>query len=284
MNPYCDTCFVLFKFLQSCPRSSVFAEGTDGEKFLEILWVLGSLFPFIIYLGLLLFIIFGRTSRVLFLMTSFGFMQVINDILLKRNLAEARPTGSCSDSYGLPSGHAAFAACWLTWLVLEWVMFHDKVPFKRSRFHVAIRTIGILVVPIVPISRYYLQYHSVKQICYGLLVGFIWALVYFWVTLTLLHRNEGKFWSIRVTAILKKVKFTDNMMSYEIVETTTLLVLSKADKEQQVDQESSEEEIKSEDIEAQAKEEKKLPKLILPLREGIRRFIWRSNLNETVQA
>jgi len=203
----------------------------------------------------LIFTIFKRTSRVVFVLFNLAIIQLINELLLKKVLAESRPHGSCSSSYGLPSGHSAFAASFITWLVLEWIMFHDKVPFKTYRFHVIMRTMAIIAIPLIPISRYFLNYHTVKQICLGILVGALCAAIHFLIVTAIIHRNEGKFWSTKMIIILKKIGFKDNFLIIEVIEEMQLA--------------------KQEDFEAQRTAVKE-QKIILPLREPIRRLIWKN--------
>jgi len=267
MNPYCDTCFFILKAFASCPRSYIFSEGNFGEILLEIIWVASSLLLPLLYAGLVLFTIIKRTSRVAFFLISLGIMQIFNDTLLKRVLAEDRPHGACSESFGLPSGHSAFSASFFVWLLLEWVLFHDKVPFKTYRFHVVMRTLAILLIPLVPISRYFLNYHSVKQICLGVLVGSVCAIMHFLIVTVIIHRNEGKFWNSRMVVVLKKIGFKDNFLIVELVE--------------------EQEQAKQEDLEEQ-KEQKvaadKTHKITLPLREPIRKLFWKANADADATA
>jgi len=149
-----------------------------------------------------------------------------------------------------------------------------------------LRTVGIIVTPIIPISRYFLRYHSVKQIYYGLLTGFICATAYFCMIVAIIHINEGKFWGHRVTNILKKVKFTENILHFEEAEPITnqesVKELAKkpvketpegVSLDQQVDQESFVgTPSPKEDTESQIEVKKEL-RIVLPLREGVRRLI-----------
>jgi len=304
MDAYCSNCFVIFRFLDSCPRQEVFQHGTGVDIFLEILWVFGSLLPPIIYASLLIYTFMGRTSRVLIFLMSLAIQQILNEVILKRILAEHRPKGACSHSFGLPSGHSAFSACWLTWLLLEWSMFHDDVPFKKGKVHTVLRTLGIIVTPLIPISRYFLNYHSIKQICYGLLTGFCCALLTFTIVVTLIHLNEGHFWSRRVSRFLKKLKIKENILHIEevLLENVNICIgtplepakeLAKEPAKEpakmpsrDVTQESVVEESVPEspkqneivepsspiaDIEAQQVKQKQ-HKIVLPLREGVRRL------------
>jgi len=255
MNSYCDTCFILFKLLDSCPRSHIFTQGTFLEILFELVWLLGSLLPPIIYASLLLLTLMKRTSRITFVLVNLAIIQILNELILKRLVAESRPHGACASSYGLPSGHSAFASAFVTWLILEWVMFHEKVPFKTGRFHVALRTFAIFLSPIIPISRWFLNYHTLKQILLGTLTGFLCAIIHFTIIVALLHRCEGKFWSTKMIIFFNKMKLRDNFLIFEAVDRMGLSDL--------VDFES---------IEVSNQEHK----IILPLRETIKGYFWKT--------
>jgi len=114
----------------------------------------------------------------------------------------------------MPSGHATFASGLATWLILEWIVFHDKASFKQWRFYSIVRGVGIFIAPFIAISRHYLNYHSVAQICFGALGGFVWTTVFFSMMVILIHKNEGKDYHSRTVQFLKKIKFTCNLLSF----------------------------------------------------------------------
>jgi len=206
MADYCNTCFSLFKILDSCPRSSVFKDGNSLEDTLEGIWVASSVLLVIIYIAIGLWTFVRRTSRAFFLLLILILQIILNEVILKRIFAQARPIGACATSYGLPSGHSAFAACLATWLLLEFIMFHDKVPFKKTKVYLFLRNISILIIPLIPISRYYLNYHTIEQICFGILSGCVFPTVLFFIKISIIHRDDGKFYSNTVVKALKKLK------------------------------------------------------------------------------
>jgi len=277
MDPYCYTCNSFLKLISSCPRPYVFDYGTNSEKFLEVLWVASSAQLYFIYSLLVIFIIFRRTSHALVLLIGLALQQFINDVIFKRSLAEARPSGACSHSYGLPSGHSSFASFLATWLILEWVMFHDKVPFRKSKFNLVFRIIGLIVCPFIPISRHFLNYHSAKQILYGTLDGFILAILYFALVVVLLYKDEGRFWGRKVTSILRKVWFKDNFIDHEIV----IVGEPKLSADETPSQEQSTLEKQSNVQKDNSKLEftqKTQDQLILPLRKGVEKLIWKKEV------
>jgi len=243
MNDYCNTCIPVLRLLTSCPRASIFAEGNAAEIALETIWVICSVSLVVIFASLALNLVFGRTTRVLFFSFSLGIQQIFNELILKRAVVQARPHGACSTSYGMPSGHATFAGGLVMWLLLEWIVFHDKATFKKHRFYKVLKYVGLVLAPCIAISRHFLNYHSPAQILIGALGGFLWTSIIFTLMVIMIHRNEGKFYSTRVHLFLKKIKYTCNYIHFH-------------------------EEARQEDAEAQSS----VPQLILPLRESLRRF------------
>ena len=207
MNSYCESCFFLFRILQTCPRSYIFNQGDTTEKITEILWVFGSLQPYVIGLGLVLYTFFKRSSRSFLILSNALITTFVCEVILKRILAEARPAGACSLSYGLPSGHSAFAAALLTWFSLEYIFLNKDAMFKMSGHYSILRNIAFILIPFNPISRYYLNYHHVKQIGYGLLTGFIITWIFFTVII-ITHKQNNRFWS----NLFYKLKLKDNFI------------------------------------------------------------------------
>ena len=262
--PYCDTCFAIFKIFDSCPDTRIF----DGEAFLpkalEVIWVSASLIPYTVYGALAFYALFARSSRVLFLLISLLLQQFLNDEILKRIFAEHRPPGACSLSYGLPSGHSSFSGSWALFLTLEWLLYHDKVPFKASRFHEPLRIVGILVIPLIPISRYFLNYHSPKQIFSGLLTGFIITSLSFYAVMALIHKDNGKLWGSKIVKQFKKWKVKDNIVLYG--SQLDDLMSSQVDLEQPV--------IQQDDTEGNSSTLGKETMMILPLKDAVRYYFW----------
>lgn len=213
MEEYCNTCFFFFKSIESCPRSLIFQKGELYEMFLETLWVMSSFIPMLAFSMLVLHSLFKRTSRGLFMLVSLGLQQIIV-ALLKQYFAQARPRGACSTSFGYPSGHSGFAAGLTTWLLLEIVILHEKIPFKTSKVYLLMRNLSLMFTPLIPISRYFLNYHSPEQIMYGLLTGFLCTLLSFGILMSILvHQGHGKFYHLVMIKFWKKIRYYDNFVS-----------------------------------------------------------------------
>jgi len=186
--------------------------------FLEILWVASSLIPVLAFSALVLHSFFKRTSRGLLMLACLGVGQ-ITVAMLKQYFAQARPAGACSTSYGYPSGHSGFASGLATWLLLEIIILHDKVPFKTTGGYFGMRNVCLCFIPFIPVSRYFLNYHSPEQIMYGLLTGFLCTVMCFGALMyALMHQGHGKFYTGVVAKIWKRIKFHDNLVSYHLPE------------------------------------------------------------------
>jgi len=213
MDPHCDGCFFLFKTLESCPRDYPFDNGNILEMLLEIFWLFGSLQPFIIVAVLIWCIFWKKSLRSFLILMNLIIIVFINELIFKKILSETRPKGACSSSFGLPSGHSAFAGALMVWFILEWTMFHELASFKTSRHYSKIRNIIIIFAPVNPISRNFLNYHSEKQVLVGFIEGSVWAFMFFYFVI-LMHKNSADSWSSRLMQRLKKMKLKDDFASF----------------------------------------------------------------------
>jgi len=186
--------------------------------FLELFWVIASLVPVVVYSALVIHALAKKTWREFLILLNLSITQ-ITCALLKRYFAQARPLLACSTSFGYPSGHSGFTASLATWLLLEAIMFHEQVPFKSGKFYSMFRNTLIVFAPAIPVSRYFLNYHSIEQICYGLMTGFLCTLVYFGIVMsTLMHQGNGKLYKSVVFKVTKKYRFQDNFVKYKEIE------------------------------------------------------------------
>jgi len=215
MSAYCTTCNIILKRVSSCPNSDRYASGDFSDVLVNYLWVIASVLPYIINIGFVFYLVFARSSRVLFMFGVLAIQNTLNEHIIKKILAEARPIGACSESYGLPSGHSAFAAGLTTWLILELIVFHDRVPFKKNRVYKTMATLYIVFSPLIPISRHYLNYHSIKQIWCGIFAGAFFSLLTFYLMMILIYKNEGRYWSGLMRRINLKLKFEENILMFK---------------------------------------------------------------------
>jgi len=178
--PHCESCFFILKKLDSCPNTADLQDANIFDFLVQTLWVVSSIFPFILVAFFGAGLLKGRTPRLMLITGCLVVQVAVNELILKNIFAELRPTGSCSHSFGLPSGHSSFASFFMTWLILEGIYISEHASFKKEKYYIHLRNIGIFFSPLVPISRFFLNYHTVKQICAGMIIGFFVAVTCFY--------------------------------------------------------------------------------------------------------
>jgi len=174
---YCKECTGVLKTLESCPRWYILDSGDVMEIALELIWFLASFLPLFVYLAILIYSIAKKNTRGCYILFNV-FIQQIICAFMKLYVAQARPKGACSSSFGFPSGHSGFASAMATWFILEIIFFSQNAAFKQGKFYSYSRNIFIILAPLIPISRYFLNYHTVEQIVCGLLTG-VFSTVFF---------------------------------------------------------------------------------------------------------
>jgi len=152
--------------------------------------------------------------------------QVLIEII-KRILKMPRPFGACSPSYGFPSGHSAFASAMCTWFLLEHFVLDSRSPFKGWKFYRWTRNAFIVFCPLIPISRYFLNYHSIPQICTGLALGVVISALLFFIVYNRVVRVEYHIYmSSYIVRVWKVLRITDNFSLHEIRERKTSAVIA----------------------------------------------------------
>jgi membrane-associated phospholipid phosphatase len=171
-DPLCPSCNFLLKKLDSCPYDKALVDGGMFDMLIQFIWVASSVLPFVIILGLGIRLAKRRTPRYLLITICLVVQVAVNEVILKHLFKDPRPFGACSKSFGFPSGHASFASFFLTWLVFETLYISKHATFKKSKHYLPLRNLGLICCPLVPISRWFLNYHTVEQILCGSLIGF----------------------------------------------------------------------------------------------------------------
>ncbi|KAL6902316.1 hypothetical protein ACP4OV_005192 [Aristida adscensionis] len=106
--------------------------------------------------------------------------QALNE-LIKHSVAQSRPAYcellEACDSHGWPSSHAQYTFFFATYLSL--------IALRRPR----VRFLASLTWPLAfltMLSRVYLGYHSVPQVCAGAVVGLVFGAIWYWIVNTML--------------------------------------------------------------------------------------------------
>jgi len=175
---YCKQCSGVLRTLESCPRWYIIESGEFIGVTLELIWFAASFLPLFVYLTILVYSIAKRNTRGFYTLMNV-FIQQIICAFMKLYIAQARPKGACSSSFGFPSGHSGFASAMITWFILEILFFTPEAAFKQSKFYKYTRNIFIILAPLIPTSRYFLNYHSFEQIVCGLVTGVFCSVFFF---------------------------------------------------------------------------------------------------------
>lgn len=155
MNDTCFKCPSLLRIAKACPATDSLASSW-ARAGVEAVNVVASLLS-----GSLAFIFFGtlltrlRSARLL-LLSAACFMAHISALGIKFLLRGHRPLGSCSESFGMPSNHAAVSvATAVIWTKMS------------CRYKLVCWVMAVLAC----FSRWWLNYHSPTQVVVGGLLG-----------------------------------------------------------------------------------------------------------------
>ncbi|KAJ9455640.1 Lipid phosphate phosphatase gamma [Diplonema papillatum] len=142
-----------------------------GATYSEVLAVLYSFVPWIVSLITVSSAFRRRTITLLAAAMYIVLVVICNEILVKRNFPQSRPSASCLLSPGMPSSHSLLSIGLLVWLFLE--MAENRGIKGWWGF------VAILILAPVPPSRVVLQDHSLEQVTAGSLLGMASAIAFF---------------------------------------------------------------------------------------------------------
>jgi membrane-associated phospholipid phosphatase len=193
----------------------------NDPDFWQVVSVALGYTPWIISLGILILFLIYRGTRELFIGLLPALTAGINE-LVKLGIKQARPTGSCLTSCGMPSSHSAVAVSLLLYLVLDAAYRIERVklviigmtdvwatlkqasaklakglfvlpagPISPGEFAFFMACWCPLLLP-VPLSRVLLNDHSPSQAMAGTFVGFLAVSIWFPLVLNIRWklRNE----------------------------------------------------------------------------------------------
>jgi len=182
----------------------------NDADFGEWLCVIWSFIPFA-WVGVVAVMLCIRRGTTELLMLIFPAIQVaFNEVCVKQLVKQQRPEGSCCLTCGMPSSHATMSAGYIVWLLLE-ILVHTPADAAVSSEDAAAnleaglaepepKTIGpcsahkigaafvvlSCFLPVMP-CRHVLKDHSADQIAVGAAVGFVEAVVWFFVLRQFIH-------------------------------------------------------------------------------------------------
>ncbi|XP_030761150.1 dolichyldiphosphatase 1-like [Sitophilus oryzae] len=206
------------------PLSLTLVEYPKGDiigKFLALI----SLAPFGIGAGFVALILFRRDLHTITFFLGTLCSECLNYVL-KHLICDKRPIRreDVYVEYGMPSSHAQFVSFFATYIIyFVFVRLHhmnnNTIIENISKF--LIISSSMVVAVLVCISRVYLQYHSLSQVVWGVVVGFLFAT--FWFALTSLVFTplfpQVVSWRISEILMIRDTTLIPNVLWFEYTNT-----------------------------------------------------------------
>ncbi|KAL0273982.1 UNVERIFIED_CONTAM: hypothetical protein PYX00_006530 [Menopon gallinae] len=202
------------------PLSLTTVEYPRGDWFGRFL-ALTSLLPFSIISGFIALILFRRDLHTISFFIGTIFNEFLN-LILKHIFCEARPVfrNSLYTEYGMPSSHSQFMWFFTTYIVyfvfIRLQHMNNKTTLETI-WRTALTVVCLLAAMAVTYSRIYLQYHTWNQVLTGILVGFIFASIWFAATyaiFTPLYPTIAS-WKISEFLLLRDTTLIPNVLWFE---------------------------------------------------------------------
>ncbi|ERL83645.1 hypothetical protein D910_00789, partial [Dendroctonus ponderosae] len=150
------------------------------------LFALISLAPFGIAAGFVALILFRRDLHTVTFFLGTICSEALNYIL-KHLICEKRPLHreDVHVEYGMPSSHAQFVSFFASYIMyFVFIRLHhmnnNTIIENISKILIIVSSMTVAV--LVCISRIYLHYHTVSQVLWGVIVGFLFATAWFALT------------------------------------------------------------------------------------------------------
>ena len=151
-----------------------YGEYPADDHLTGVCMVMASFIPHIIAVYTISVTIYGRCVHHLVFL--FGLI-LSHELakLVKRTVKQPRPDGSFLTSYGMPSDHSMFIVFISTYVIL--LVFANDGMKRRSQALTTLLMSGVSIA--VCFSRLYLGVHTMQQVVVGVLMGFIWGILWF---------------------------------------------------------------------------------------------------------
>ncbi|KAL5286974.1 DOLPP1 family protein [Megaselia abdita] len=181
-----------------------------------------SLAPLVIIVGLLTLILFRRDLWTITFFSNLMLDELLNK-LLKNMIKSPRPMErkDAYGKYGMPSSHAQFMGFFTAYLILFICLRQHQT--YRNFFGKVVRNLLVMMLVVVNIivclSRVYLSYHTLLQVCVGQGIGItLGSLMFFGVT----HFVAPLFpaivsWKISEFLLIRDTNVIPNVLLFEYV-------------------------------------------------------------------
>ncbi|XP_066257350.1 dolichyldiphosphatase 1-like [Euwallacea similis] len=209
---------------QWVPLSLTLVEYPKGDILGKILALI-SLAPFGIGAGFVALILFRRDLHTITFFLGTCFSEALNYIL-KHLICEKRPLHreDIHVEYGMPSSHAQFVSFFATYIVyFVFIRLHhmNNNTIIENISKILIISSSMTVAVLVCISRVYLQYHTYSQVLWGIIVGFLFATLWFALTSLVFTPlfPQVVTWKISELLMIRDTTLIPNVMWFEYTNT-----------------------------------------------------------------
>ncbi|KAI9101206.1 dolichyldiphosphatase 1-like protein [Phlyctochytrium arcticum] len=137
-----------------------------------------SLSPIAIIISYCTLIAFRRDVATIFLLIGQLSNEAVN-FSAKKIIREARPTEYLGKGYGMPSSHAQFVSFFAVYLTIYSIR---RLTFRNLAWKPLISLSVLSLALLVAYSRVHLTYHSPRQVIVGIIVGSVFAGIWFALT------------------------------------------------------------------------------------------------------
>ena len=179
-----------------------------------------SLFPVFVLSGFFTHIYFRREIHTITFFVGLLLDECVN-LMLKYTIQEPRPEShhtTVNVPFGWPSSHSQF-----TWFFLTYITYFIHIRFQTNNslldmvWKHCMSGLCVIIACIVSYSRYYLLYHTLNQVIWGGLIGFVNASIWF----TLTHQvftplfSDVVCWPVCEFLLIRDSSLIPNVMWFE---------------------------------------------------------------------
>jgi membrane-associated phospholipid phosphatase len=208
-------CNILLYFMCCCPTQVINYFPPGSKDFKEMFMILLSLTPYPTVFILICLAAYFRTSRSVLILVMV-FLENFTVIALKNFIREPRPNYLCNQEFGYPSNHACFFTCILFWFISEELCTPEHLQFEYKTYLIPFG----LIYPFIVYSRYYLNYHSMKQVINGIIFGFLFSIFWYFFSVKYILKYDNPLKQIFNQLNVINTLTDDNISSFNFTDNT----------------------------------------------------------------
>ena len=208
-------CNILLDLFCCCPTQVINYFPPGAKDFKEMFMILLSLTPYPTVFLLICLAAYFRTSRSVLILVMV-FLENFTVIALKNFIREPRPNYLCNQEFGYPSNHACFFTCILFWFISEEMCTPEHLQFEYKTYLIPFG----LIYPFIVYSRYYLNYHSMKQVINGIIFGFLFSIFWYFFSVKYILKYDNPLKQIFNQLNVINTLTDDNISSFNFTDNT----------------------------------------------------------------